>query len=68
MVRKFVENGGKIDEKPETRPDRTRDKFHYDLRVTIDGRRVYFETILMVGKTPDDPDDSTIFVVSVHDV
>ena len=63
----FVAAGGKIDEQVETRPEYVADEFHYDLRVNIDGRMIYFETLLRCMK-PDDPDDPRIEVVNVHDV
>ena len=52
----FVENGGEIDEQVERRPEYTHYEFHYDLRVDLGGRQVYFETVLEC-KDPSDPDD-----------
>ena len=63
----YVEGGGAIDEQPERRPDYAEYEFHYDLRVKIGGRRIYFETVLLC-EDPDDPDDPVIEVVNVHDV
>jgi hypothetical protein len=63
----FVSNGGLIDEQVERRPEWKEYEFHYDLRVPIAGRQIYFETIL-ICEDADDPDDPTIVVVSVHDV
>jgi hypothetical protein len=65
---RHVEAGGEIDEQEERRPEYIAHEFHYDLRVNIGGRRVYFETVLIVDRDADDPDDPTILVVSVHDV
>jgi hypothetical protein len=63
----FVDQGGVIDEQPERRSEYTHYEFHYDLRVRIGGRAIYFETVLMCDD-PNDPDDPIIIVVSVHDV
>src|SRR5581483_3977448 len=57
----YVQNGGRIDEQVETRPEYTSDEFHYDLRVLIGGRHLYFETVLLCDD-PDDPDDPMIVV------
>jgi hypothetical protein len=63
----YVRSGGKIDEVVETRKLEVDDHlirdYHYDLYVEIDGRMVYFETVLI----DDDPTDPEIWVVSVHD-
>jgi hypothetical protein len=63
----YVEHGGVIDEQVEQRPEYTHYEFHYDLRVTIGDRRIYFETILTC-EDAGDPDDPAIIVVNVHDV
>lgn len=63
----YVENGGMVEEQTERRPEWDDYEFHFDLRVPIAGRHVYFEALLFC-EDPDDPDDPTIFVVSVHDV
>jgi hypothetical protein len=62
-----VAAGGVIDEQPETR-ERWRDlhEYHYDLRVPVLGRRIYFETRLSY-RDPNDPDDPIIDVVNIHD-
>jgi hypothetical protein len=62
-----VESGGKIDAQVEKRPEYTHYEFHYDLRVLIGGRRIYFETVLEF-EDADDEDDLTVVVVNVHDV
>jgi hypothetical protein len=62
-----VESGGEIDEQPERRPEYAANEFHFDLRVKIGGRRIYFETVLFC-EDADDPDDPFIEVVNVHDV
>ncbi len=61
------EQGGDIDEQEERRPEWDDHEFHFDLRVEIDGRHLYFETLLFCDN-PDDVDDPFIEVVSVHDV
>lgn len=67
MLFQHVEAGGKVDEQPEKRPEWSdRYEFHHDIRITISGRLIYFETVLLAGKS-DDLDGSTIFVVNVHD-
>ena len=58
-----VRTGGMIDQVPETRPEWNDRPFHYDLRIPIDGRLIYIETILF----DDDPTDLVIRVVSIHD-
>jgi hypothetical protein len=53
-----------VDEQPERRPEwRDKHEFHHDLRVTIGGRRVYFETRLFILRHGD----SYIEVVNAHD-
>ena len=67
LLYKYVNEGGEIDEQPETREGwRDRHAFHHDLRVLIKGRLVYFETRLIYRK-PNDPDDPRIEVVNAHD-
>lgn len=66
QLHEFVEYGGTIDEQVEKRPEYTHYEFHFDLRLKIGSRRVYFETVLL-GDDFDDPDDPSIFVVSIHD-
>jgi hypothetical protein len=58
-----VEAGGEIDQVPERRPEWNDRDFHYDLRLTVAGRRLYVETVLL----DDDPDDPLIQIVSIHD-
>jgi hypothetical protein len=62
-----VEGGGEIDEQVERRPEYVSYEFHFDLRVRIGGRHIYFETVLLCEDAKD-PDDPMIEVVSVHDV
>ena len=64
-LHKYVETGGKVDEKKESRPEYVSYEYHFDLRVEIGGRLVYFETVLLC-EDADDPDDPVIEVVSVH--
>jgi len=67
LLHEFVAAGGKIDEQPETRSEFFGFEYHYDIRMTIDGIAIYFETVLECKK-PDDPDDPRITVVNVHEV
>ena len=60
---RFLEGGGEIGQTPETRPEWSQWRFHYDFRIKIAGRLLYIETVLV----EDDPDDPTISVVSIHD-
>lgn len=60
---RFCAGGGEIDQVRETRPQWSEHRFHYDFRLEIGGRLLYIETILV----EDEPDDSTIHVVSIHD-
>lgn len=60
---RFFDAGGEVDQVRETRPEWSEQRFHYDFRLEIGGRRLYIETILV----DDDPDDPTIHVVSIHD-
>lgn len=65
-----VRDGGSIDERTEQRSgseaDYTPFRYWYRIRLQLDHRRIFFETILAV-KDENDPDRSTIFVVSIHD-
>ncbi|HVS38830.1 MAG TPA: hypothetical protein VMS17_24955 [Gemmataceae bacterium] len=66
----YVEAGGRIDEQEEKRAlecatDKA-EKWRYDLRLTINQRRIYFESVLLC-KDPDDPDDPMIQVVNAKD-
>ena len=67
LLYEFVVSGGKIDEQVEARPEFAHYEFHYDLRVTIGSRRVYFETVLFCDDAHD-PNDPLVQVVNVHDV
>ncbi len=64
LMFEHVEAGGEIDQVPERRPEWNDRPFHYDLRISVAGRLLYIETILL----DDDPDDPVIRVVSIHDV
>jgi hypothetical protein len=67
LLHQHVAAGGVIDEQVERRESwKDLYPFHYDLRVVIAGRRIYFETCLEY-KNPDDPDDPRIRVVNAHD-
>lgn len=67
ILHEYVESGGEIDEQTECRPEYACFQFHYDLRVPIGGRRIYFETVLEF-EDAEGEDDLTIVVVNVHDV
>jgi hypothetical protein len=62
-----VRDGGTIEEQKERRPEWDDHDFHFDLRVKIAGRLIYFETLLFCDD-PDDPDDPYIKIVSIRDV
>ncbi len=63
-----VQAGGEIDEVVERRPEWADFGFHYDLRPTVVGKRLYVESLLKYRdpEDPDDPDDPVIIVVNVH--
>src|SRR6267142_6843308 len=63
LMYQHVEAGGEIDQIPEQRPEWNDRDFHYDFRLRIDHRLIYIETVLV----DDDPDDPTIYVVSIHE-
>jgi hypothetical protein len=63
LMCEHVEAGGEIDQVPERRPEWNDHDFHYDLRFPIAGRLRYLETLLL----DKDPEDPTIYVVSIHD-
>jgi hypothetical protein len=67
VLHAYVEGGGVPDEQVEKRPEYVHFMFHYDLRVPIGGRRIYFETVLEF-EDAEDEDDLTIVVVNIHDV
>lgn len=60
----FVMSGGKVDQTKETR-ERWKElhDFHYDLRMEIDGCRVYIETRLIEDSRISDP---YVHVVNMH--
>jgi hypothetical protein len=60
----YVMSGSAIDQQVERRPEWNCWPFHYDFRLQIGVRFVYFETILQ----DDDPKDPTLLIVSIHDV
>ncbi len=66
LMQLHVESGGAIDEVRETRPEWSGEhEYHYDLRLSVHGTRVYIETRLNFDP-PFVPDDPSILVVSVH--
>ncbi len=66
LMQAYVAGGGEIDRQKETRPEWTIHEYHYDLRIPVEGRKVYIETRLFYD-APEDPDDPVIHVVSIHD-
>ena len=67
ILHEYVESGGEIDEQPEMRSEYAHYGFHFDLRIRIGGRHVYFETVLEF-EDADDEDELTIIVVNAKDV
>lgn len=65
VMHEHVENGGEIDAVVETRPEWSEHRYHYDLRINVDGKPIYIETRLFFTNA-DDPDDPWIHVVSLH--
>ena len=63
LMHLHVSQGGQVRQTVERRPEYVAYRFHYDLRLPIDGRRIYIETVLV----EDDRPDPTIRVVSIHD-
>jgi hypothetical protein len=59
-----LQQGGLIDQVPETRPEWSQWPFHYDFRVQLGNLHLYIETIL----NDNDPKDPTIHIVSIHNV
>lgn len=56
LMWEFVQRGGEIDAQPETRePYRRERKFHYDLRLPLEGKDMYVETILVDDSRIDPP-------------
>ena len=66
LMFEYVEAGGEIYEVPETRPEWNDYEYHYDLRFTIQDKRVYIESRLNY-KLPVMPDESTILVGNIHE-
>ncbi len=65
LMYEYVESGGEIDEVRETRTEWQDFEFHYDLRFTIDDKRVYIESRLF-HQCPIVKDESTVLVVNIH--
>ncbi len=66
LMNQHAESGGVIDEVRETRPEWSGDyEYHYDLRLSVQGKLVYVETRLHFVP-PFVPDDPSILVVNVH--
>src|SRR5437764_5999898 len=62
LMYQHVEAGGEIDQVLERRPEWNDRPFHYDLRLLINNRLIYIDTILV----DDDPNDPVIEIVSIH--
>ena len=65
LMYEYVEGGGEIDEVRESRPEWSVYEFHYDLRFTIQDKRVYIESRLDY-REPFVSDESSILVVNIH--
>jgi len=66
LMHQHVESGGVIDEVRETRPEWSGEhEYHYDLRLSVQGKQVYLETRLSFAP-PFVPDNPWILVVSIH--
>src|SRR5437879_5752409 len=65
LMFEYVRDGGKIDQQIEIRPEWNDSKYHFDLRIPVSKKLIYFETRLWY-KNPDDPDDPRIYVVNIH--
>jgi hypothetical protein len=64
LMHEHAEAGGVIDQVRERRPEyASRHEYHFDFRLSIDGRFVYLETTLDVTST-----GPIITIVSLHDV
>ena len=59
-----MDAGGEVDQVKERRPEWNDHEYHYDLRLEIQGRRRYVESLLL----DRDPTDPTVLIVSIHDV
>ena len=63
LMHEYFQQGGKVDQARERRPEYfSLYEFHYDFRFSIDGRRIYIETVLDVTRT-----GPTITIVNMHD-
>jgi len=66
LMHRYAESGGVIDEVRETRPEWSGEhEYHYDLRLSIQGKLVYVETRLEFNR-PFVPDEPSNLVVSIH--
>jgi len=66
LMHEYVSLGGEIDEVAETRPQWSGSyPYHYDLRLSIEGKPVYIESRLHYCR-PVLPDESWIKVVNIH--
>jgi hypothetical protein len=66
LMHRHAESGGVIDEVRETRPEWSGEhEYHYDLRLSVQGKQVYVETRLDFVR-PFVPDEPSILVVNIH--
>ena len=59
-----LQAGGVIDQVPEMREEWKDWPFHYDFRLSFEGRNLYIETILLEDRS----NDPIVHIVSIHDV
>jgi hypothetical protein len=62
LMFEFVDAGGVIDQVRERRPEWDDYEYHYDLRLVLQGRLRYVESLLL----DRDPTDPTLLIVSLH--
>ena len=65
LMFEHVEGGGSIDEVEEKRPEWSEYEYHYDLRFSVQGVKVYVESRLEY-EPPFKPDQPVVIVVNVH--
>ncbi len=62
LLHDHVAGGGALDQVRERRDDWLDFEFHFDLRLDIDGKRIYVETVLVRA----DPQDPLVEIVNIH--
>ncbi|MBI1914203.1 MAG: hypothetical protein HYS12_05625 [Planctomycetes bacterium] len=63
LMHDHVQNGGVINQQPETRPEWNDRDFHYDFHLSWAGHVLYVERVLV----DDNPRNPYIDIVSIHD-